>query len=58
MPTDQSVCYRHLGKYEKLLMNRLRHHLSITNYLSNDQYGFRSGRSTLHALLRVKVRLG
>ncbi|XP_035205301.1 uncharacterized protein LOC118180300 [Stegodyphus dumicola] len=40
-----------LGKiFEKLIMNRLRHHLHSGNYLHPRQYGFRTGFSTLHAL--------
>jgi hypothetical protein len=36
--------------FEKLIINRLNHHLCINNMLHNNQYGFRSQRSTEHAL--------
>lgn len=39
---------------EKLVATRLRDHLAKNNVLTDNQYGFRSGRSTLDALGRLK----
>jgi len=61
-PGDQSSAYRPIclldeaGKIlERIIANRLVRHLSRTGPdLSRDQYGFRSGRSTVDAILRVR----
>lgn len=38
---------------EKVILNRLKSHLSTKNILPNEQFGFRAGHSTNHQLLRV-----
>lgn len=44
-----------IGKiYERLVTNRLTEHLDVNNGLSQAQYGFRKGRSTVDAIERVK----
>lgn len=40
--------------FEKMICNRLNKELEERNILSENQYGFRSGLSTVHALERVK----
>lgn len=40
---------------EKLLVKRLRDHLTKNQAIAQNQYGFRSGRSTLHALEHLKT---
>jgi len=73
-PLDQVSSYRPLclldscGKlFEKLIDNRIRAHLDSTNGLADTQYGFRRGRSTIHAVHKLvataincnkKVRVG
>ncbi|KAL4153928.1 hypothetical protein QTP88_001761 [Uroleucon formosanum] len=59
-PLDQASSYRPLclldscGKlFEKLLDNRIREHLEATNGLADTQYGFRKGRSTIHAVHKL-----
>ena len=37
---------------EKVFYNRLYNYLSVNNLLSSSQFGFRSGASTEHALLK------
>ena len=38
--------------YEKVFYNRLYNYFSVNNLLSSSQFGFRSGASTEHALLK------
>ncbi|KAL4104668.1 hypothetical protein QTP88_019950 [Uroleucon formosanum] len=59
-PLDQASSYRPLclldscGKlFEKLLDNRIREHLEAKNGLADTQYGFRKGRSTIHAVHKL-----
>jgi len=59
-PPEAPSSYRPLcmldttGKlFEKLLVRRLKNHLSTTNALSDKQNGFRQGRSTLDSLDRL-----
>lgn len=61
-PLDNPSAYRPIclldgcGKLlEKMLVNRLREHLARNDGLARNQYGFRSGRSTLDALERLKA---
>jgi len=65
-PADQPSAYRSIclldeaGKIlERIIANRLVRHLSRTGPdLSRDQYGFRNGRSTVDAILRVRSAVG
>lgn len=44
-----------LGKiYERLLSRRINKHLDEKNAISDQQFGFRSGRSTIDAIARLK----
>ncbi|KAL4134772.1 hypothetical protein QTP88_006487 [Uroleucon formosanum] len=59
-PLDKASSYRPLclldscGKlFEKLLDNRIREHLESTSGLADSQYGFRKGRSTIHAIQKL-----
>lgn len=54
-PAFQPICMLDsIGKlFEKILSQRLRVHLEETDTLSNNQFGFRHGRSTMDALGRV-----
>jgi len=59
-PLDEASSYRPLclldscGKlFEKLLDNRIREHLDSSNGLADTQYGFRKGRSTIHAIHKL-----
>ena len=38
--------------YKKVFYNRLYNYFSVNNLLSSSQFGFRSGASTEHALLK------
>nr|XP_012218038.1 PREDICTED: uncharacterized protein LOC105669575 [Linepithema humile] len=40
--------------YERIIVSRLCDHLSATGFLSDNQYGFREGRSTIDAILELK----
>lgn len=60
-PLDNPSAYRPLcmldstGKlFEKLLTARLREHLQTSGNTTDNQYGFKRGRSTLHAMSRVR----
>jgi hypothetical protein len=47
-----------LGKvFEKIILKRLNFQLRELNLIRNDQYGFKSGHSTTHALLRNVERI-
>ena len=43
--------------YERLLANRIKNWLDEEDVLAHNQYGFRKGKSTIDALMRVKDRL-
>lgn len=40
--------------FERIIAGRVNDYLRLSNSLSNEQYGFRAGRSTLDAVLRLK----
>lgn len=43
--------------FEKLILSRLKTHVDRNNIIPNVQFGFRSGHSTNHQLLRVKKHI-
>jgi Reverse transcriptase (RNA-dependent DNA polymerase) len=44
-----------LGKiFERVISNRIVHFISIHNILPDEQFGFRSGHSTIHQVCRIK----